>query len=375
MAGIELNKITKVYPNGFKALENLNLDIRDKEFLVLVGSSGCGKSTILRIIAGLEDVQNGSIKIGEKIVNEVSPKDRNIAMVFQDYALYPHMNVFENMAFSLKLKKMKKVEIKKKIIEVAKKLEIEECLYKKPATLSGGQKQRVALGRAIIREPEVFLFDEPLSNIDAKLRTQMRIELIRLHKQLNTTFVYVTHDQTEAMTMGERIVVMKEGKIQQIDTPENLYNHPCNIFTAGFIGMPQMNFIKGQLINENDSKMFIKIEAIQERLFELRDTTDFYDDVQITIGVRPEKINVCHNDNINIQENIIFESCEVEAVEKLGAEQLIYLSFNGIKLILKDFDNIKISRNEKLTVYCKIKDIHIFDNATERKLDVWQRQS
>ncbi len=375
MAGIELKKINKIYPNQYKALENLNLEIKDKEFLVLVGSSGCGKSTILRIIAGLEDVQDGSIKIGDKIVNEVSPKDRNIAMVFQDYALYPHMNVYENMAFSLKLKKIKKEEIKKKIFEVAKKLEIEGCLYKKPATLSGGQKQRVALGRAIIREPEVFLFDEPLSNIDAKLRTQMRIELIRLHKQLNTTFVYVTHDQTEAMTMGERIVVMKDGKIQQIDTPENLYNNPCNIFTAGFIGMPQMNFINGKLINENDVKMFIEIDAVTGKSFELRDTNDFYDNTQITIGIRPEKFIVKRDDNINVDENIIFENCEVEAVEKLGAEQLIYLNFNGAKVVIKDFENLKIDRNEKLAVYCKIKDIHIFETATERKLDVWQKQS
>ena len=373
MAGILLKNVTKIYPNKFKALENLDLEIKDKEFLVLVGSSGCGKSTILRIIAGLEGVADGTVKIGDRIVNDVTPKDRNIAMVFQDYALYPHMNVYENMAFSLKLKKFKKEVIKEKILAVSKKLEIEESLYKKPATLSGGQKQRVALGRAIIREPVVFLFDEPLSNIDAKLRTQMRIELIRLHRQLKTTFVYVTHDQTEAMTMGERIVVMKDGKIQQIDTPENLYNNPCNIFTAGFIGLPQMNFINGELINDNDARMFIELDCIEGKIYELKNTYDFYDSRQITIGVRPEKLYI-KNDNEYSDEDIVFENCEVEAVEMLGAEQLVYFNFNGIKLISKVFEDIKISKNDKMSLFCKVSDIHIFDTITERKLDVWKKQ-
>ena len=373
MAGILLKNVTKIYPNKFKALENLDLEIKDKEFLVLVGSSGCGKSTILRIIAGLEGVADGTIKIGEKVVNDVSPKDRNISMVFQDYALYPHMNVYENMAFSLKLKMVKKIKLKLKILVVAKKLEIEECLYKKPATLSGGQKQRVALGRAIIRDPEVFLFDEPLSNIDAKLRTQMRIELIRLHRQLQTTFVYVTHDQTEAMTMGERIVVMKDGKIQQIDTPENLYNHPNNIFTAGFIGLPQMNFINGKLKNENDIRMFIELDCIANVSYELKNTYDFYDNRQITIGIRPEKLYIKNNDK-GYDDVIVFENCEVEAVEMLGAEQLVYFNFCGVKLISKVFDDIKIVKNNKLSLFCKIDDIHIFDTVTERKLDVWKRQ-
>lgn len=373
MAGILLKNVTKIYPNKFKALENLDLEIKDKEFLVLVGSSGCGKSTILRIIAGLESVADGTVNIGDKVVNNVSPKDRNIAMVFQDYALYPHMNVYENMAFSLKLKKVKKNEIKEKILAVAKKLEIEECLYKKPATLSGGQKQRVALGRAIIRDPEVFLFDEPLSNIDAKLRTQMRIELIRLHRQLKTTFVYVTHDQTEAMTMGERIVVMKDGKIQQIDTPENLYNNPNNIFTASFIGLPQMNFISGRLKNENDARMFIELDCVANKSYELKNTYDFYDNRQITVGVRPEKLFIKKN-NERLDDVIVFENCEVEAVEMLGAEQLVYFNFNGAKLISKVFDDIKIIKNDRLSLFCNTNDIHIFDTVTERKLDVWKRQ-
>ncbi len=373
MAGILLKNVTKIYPNKFKALENLDLEIKDKEFLVLVGSSGCGKSTILRIIAGLEGVADGTVNIGNKVVNDVSPKDRNIAMVFQDYALYPHMNVYENMAFSLKLKKVKKDEIKEKILAVAKKLEIEECLYKKPATLSGGQKQRVALGRAIIRDPEVFLFDEPLSNIDAKLRTQMRIELIRLHRQLKTTFVYVTHDQTEAMTMGERIVVMKDGKIQQIDTPENLYNNPDNIFTAGFIGLPQMNFISGRLKNENDARMLIELDCVADKSYELKNTYDFYDNRQITVGIRPEKLFIKRS-NESFDDVIIFENCEVEAVEMLGAEQLVYFNFNGAKLISKVFDDIKIAKNDRLSLFCITNDIHIFDTVTERKLDVWKRQ-
>lgn len=373
MAGILLKNVTKIYPNKFKALENLDLEIKDKEFLVLVGSSGCGKSTILRIIAGLEGVAEGTVKIGEKIVNNVSPKDRNIAMVFQDYALYPHMNVYENMAFSLNLKRVKKSEIKRRILEVSKKLEIEESLYKKPATLSGGQKQRVALGRAIIRDPEVFLFDEPLSNIDAKLRAQMRIELIRLHRQLQTTFVYVTHDQTEAMTMGERIVVMNEGKILQIDTPENLYNNPNNIFTAGFIGLPQMNFIQGSLINENDSRMFIQLDCIEGMKYELKNTSDFYDDRQITLGIRPEKVFIKES-NEKIPDSIAFENCEIEAVEMLGAEQLLYINFAGVKLVSKVFDDIKVSKGDKMSFYCKINDIHIFDTVTERKLDVWKKQ-
>ncbi len=373
MAGILLKNVTKIYPNKFKALENLNLEIKDKEFLVLVGSSGCGKSTILRIIAGLEGVAEGTVNIGEKVVNDISPKDRNISMVFQDYALYPHMNVYENMAFSLKLKKVKKSEIKEKILAVSKKLEIEECLYKKPATLSGGQKQRVALGRAIIRDPEVFLFDEPLSNIDAKLRTQMRIELIRLHRQLQTTFVYVTHDQTEAMTMGERIVVMKDGKIQQIDTPENLYNNPDNLFTAGFIGLPQMNFISAKLKNENDMKMYIELDCITGRFYELKNTYDFYDSRQITIGLRPEKLYIKNND-YDSENCILFENCEVEAVEMLGSEQLVYINFNGVKLISKIFEDIKIYKNDKMSLFCKLNDIHIFDTVTERKLDVWKKQ-
>ncbi|MDE6110665.1 MAG: ATP-binding cassette domain-containing protein, partial [Eubacterium sp.] len=243
MASIKFNNVSKIYEGKTTVIENLNLEIKDKEFVILVGPSGCGKSTTLRMIAGLEDVSAGELYIGDKVVNDVSPKDRDIAMVFQSYALYPHMSVYKNMAFALKLKKMPKDEIDKKVRAAAKMLDIEKYLNRKPKALSGGQRQRVALGRAMVRDPAVFLLDEPLSNLDAKLRTEMRSRIAALHKELQTTFVYVTHDQTEALTMADRIVVMKDGVIQQMDTPSMLYNHPENMFVAGFIGTPQMNFI------------------------------------------------------------------------------------------------------------------------------------
>ena len=244
MASISLNHIKKVYPGDIEVISDLNLQIKDKEFVVLVGPSGCGKSTTLRMIAGLEEISDGEMYIGDRKVNDVAPKDRDIAMVFQNYALYPHMTVYKNMAFALKLRKTPKDEIDRKVHEAAKVLDIEHLLNRKPKQLSGGQRQRVALGRAMVRDPAVFLLDEPLSNLDAKLRTQMRTEIIKLHQKLDTTFVYVTHDQTEAMTMGDRIVVMKGGEIQQADTPQTLYDHPCNLFVAGFIGSPQMNFFE-----------------------------------------------------------------------------------------------------------------------------------
>ena len=247
MAGLKLNHIYKVYPNGTKAVSDFTMDIEDKEFIIFVGPSGCGKSTTLRMIAGLEDITTGELSIDGTVVNGIDPKDRDIAMVFQNYALYPHMTVYKNMAFGLKLRKMAKEDIDVRVKEAAEILGITEYLEKKPGEMSGGQRQRVALGRAIVREPKVFLLDEPLSNLDAKLRTQMRSEILKLHRKLQTTFIYVTHDQVEAMTMGTRIVVMKDGFIQQIDTPRNLYNYPCNKFVAGFIGTPQMNFWNGKL--------------------------------------------------------------------------------------------------------------------------------
>ena len=243
MASLSLKNVCKVYPNGFEAVKNFNLEIADQEFIIFVGPSGCGKSTTLRMIAGLEDISSGELRIGDRIVNDVEPKDRDIAMVFQNYALYPHMSVYDNMAFGLKLRKVPKDEIDKMVKDAAKILDLTPLLDRKPKALSGGQRQRVAMGRAIVRNPKVFLMDEPLSNLDAKLRVQMRIEIAKLHQRLGTTIIYVTHDQTEAMTLGTRIVVMKDGVIQQVDTPQNLYEKPCNLFVAGFMGSPQMNFL------------------------------------------------------------------------------------------------------------------------------------
>ena len=251
MAGVQLKNICKIYPNGYEAVKDFNLDIADKEFIIFVGPSGCGKSTTLRMIAGLEGISSGELYIDGKLMNDVEPKDRDIAMVFQNYALYPHMSVYGNMAFSLKLKKRPKDEIDRAVREAARILDLEPLLNRKPRALSGGQRQRVAMGRAIVRDPKVFLLDEPLSNLDAKLRGQMRVEISKLHQRLGATIIYVTHDQTEAMTLGTRIVVMKDGVVQQTDTPENLYNHPCNKFVAGFIGSPQMNMIAAEAVEEN----------------------------------------------------------------------------------------------------------------------------
>ena len=247
MASLSLKNVCKVYPNGFEAVKDFNLEIADQEFIIFVGPSGCGKSTTLRMIAGLEDISSGELKIGDRVVNDVEPKDRDIAMVFQNYALYPHMSVYDNMAFGLKLRKVPKDQIDKMVKEAAKILDLTPLLDRKPKALSGGQRQRVAMGRAIVRNPKVFLMDEPLSNLDAKLRVQMRIEISKLHDKLGATMIYVTHDQTEAMTLGTRIVVMKDGVVQQIDTPQNLYNKPCNLFVAGFIGSPQMNFVDAKI--------------------------------------------------------------------------------------------------------------------------------
>ncbi len=258
MAKVVLKGVEKVYPNGFKAVHGIDLEVHDGEFMVLVGPSGCAKSTTLRMVAGLEEITSGTISIGDKVVNDVPPKDRGIAMVFQNYALYPHMTVYDNMAFSLKIKKTAKEIIKQKVIEAAKILDIENLLDRKPKELSGGQRQRVAVGRAIVRDPEVFLFDEPLSNLDAKLRVHMRVQLSQLHNKLKATMIYVTHDQVEAMTMGDRICVLNSGRIMQVDTPLNLYNYPANKFVAGFIGSPAMNLIEGELLKENNN-IYVKI--------------------------------------------------------------------------------------------------------------------
>ena len=269
MASLSLKHINKTYPNGFVAVKDFNLEIADKEFIIFVGPSGCGKSTTLRMIAGLEEITEGELYIGDKLMNDVEPKDRDIAMVFQNYALYPHMSVYDNMAFGLKLRKTPKDEIDKLVHEAAKILDIEHLLDRKPKALSGGQRQRVAMGRAIVRNPKVFLMDEPLSNLDAKLRVQMRIEISKLHQKLQTTIIYVTHDQTEAMTLGTRIIVMKDGVIQQVDTPQNLYDRPDNLFVAGFMGSPQMNFINCQ-VEQNGNEVTLHFAERSIKLPEAR---------------------------------------------------------------------------------------------------------
>lgn len=315
MATVSLKNIKKIYPNtekssrrtgeaekstnlqitseGVMAVQNFNLEIADKEFIVLVGPSGCGKSTTLRMIAGLEEISGGELRIDGKLMNDVAPKDRDIAMVFQNYALYPHMTVYENMAFSLKLKKAPKEEIDKKVREAAKILDITEYLDRKPKALSGGQRQRVAIGRAIVRDPKVFLMDEPLSNLDAKLRNQMRAEIIKLRQRIDTTFIYVTHDQTEAMTLGDRIVIMKDGVIQQIGTPQQVFDHPANLFVAGFIGMPQMNFFDAELVRDSDGKYAVNLENAHVILSEEKQKNLKAHGVEpqsVALGVRPEHI-------------------------------------------------------------------------------------
>ena len=289
MAGISLKNIVKTYPGNVTVIEDLNLEINDKEFVVLVGPSGCGKSTTLRMIAGLEDITGGEMYIGDTLVNDVAPKDRDIAMVFQNYALYPHMTVYKNMAFGMELRKEDKKIIDKKVREVAKSLDIEYLLNRKPKELSGGQRQRVAVGRAMVREPSVFLFDEPLSNLDAKLRGEMRTVITKLHQQLQTTFVYVTHDQIEAMTMADRIVVMKDGYIQQVDIPQNLYDYPCNMFVAGFIGMPQMNFFNCKLGKQDDDYYidFNGHELLLPKDKNKDGKLEEYVGQEITAGIRP----------------------------------------------------------------------------------------
>ncbi len=329
MAGVTLRHIYKVYPGGVTAVNDFNLVIKDKEFIVLVGPSGCGKSTTLRMVAGLEEITEGELFIGDKLMNDVAPKDRDIAMVFQNYALYPHMTVYDNMAFGLKLRKVHKGEIDKKVKEAAKALGIEEYLQRKPKALSGGQRQRVALGRAIVREPMVFLMDEPLSNLDAKLRVQMRTEITRLHKRLNTTFIYVTHDQTEAMTMGTRIVVMKDGFIQQVDTPQNLYDYPCNKFVAGFIGTPQMNFFNATLVRDGDKVIARlgenKVELPQAVVSKLTDQS--YIGKDVILGIRPDDI---HDEQVFVEAHPEARvKAHVELLEKLGYETLVYLEMDS----------------------------------------------
>lgn len=322
MGAIKIKDVGKIYPNGTRALEDVNIEINDGEFVVLVGPSGCGKTTLLRMVAGLEDITEGEISIGEKVVNEVAPKDRDIAMVFQNYALYPHMSVYDNMAFSLKLRKLPKEEIDKKVKDAAKTLEISELLDRKPKALSGGQRQRVAMGRAIVRNPEAFLMDEPLSNLDAKLRVQMRAELGQLHTQLETTTLYVTHDQVEAMTMGDRVAVIRKGELQQIDTPREIYLYPKNIFVAGFIGSPSMNFVYADVkISGKKAELSFAGETINCD-GESAKKLEKMDGEQIVLGIRPEAFE----DSIYAKDSEYSESIDIKVtlLEQLGSDSYIH---------------------------------------------------
>jgi multiple sugar transport system ATP-binding protein len=357
MAKVSMKGIDKIYPNGFQAVYSADIEIEDKEFVVLVGPSGCGKSTTLRMLAGLEEISNGDLYIGDTRVNEVHPKDRDIAMVFQNYALYPHMTVYDNMAFGLKMRKVPKDSIDKQVKEAAQILHIESLLDRKPKQLSGGQRQRVALGRAIVRHPKVFLFDEPLSNLDAKLRGTMRAEISRLHTRLQSTMVYVTHDQIEAMTMGDRIVVMKDGYIQQIDSPMHLYDNPVNMFVAGFIGSPPMNFHQTIFSGDKLTAEGISISPTQEQLSKLKE----YGGKSIFIGIRPEHFTINPSDNASI-------TALIEVVEPLGSETVLHVRLeSGTNMVVKSDPSKDYNINENITLGCDINKVKFFD--TDEKVD------
>lgn len=366
MASLSLKNIHKAYDNGFVAVRDFNLEIEDKEFIIFVGPSGCGKSTTLRMIAGLEDITSGELWIGDRLVNDVEPKDRDIAMVFQNYALYPHMSVYDNIAFSLKIKKVPKEEIDRLVHEAAQILDIEHLLDRKPKALSGGQRQRVAMGRAIVRSPKVFLMDEPLSNLDAKLRVQMRLEISKLHQRLQTTIIYVTHDQTEAMTLGTRIVVMKDGVIQQVDSPETLYNQPNNMFVAGFIGSPQMNFIDAQVVKVGSDVVLtfgnnaIKVsEARGKALIE-----NGYEGKTIVLGIRPEDI---HDEQIFLSQSPdTVVDAEIKVYEMLGAEVFLYFSLDQYEITARVNPRTTARPGDTMKVAFDASKIHLFDKETEQ---------
>lgn len=368
MASISLKNICKKYPNGFEAVKNFNMEIQDKEFIIFVGPSGCGKSTTLRMVAGLEDISSGELLIDGKLVNDVEPKDRDIAMVFQNYALYPHMTVYENMAFALKLRKTPPDEIDRMVREAAKILDLEKLLDRKPKALSGGQRQRVAMGRAIVRNPKVFLMDEPLSNLDAKLRVQMRAEISKLHQRLGTTIIYVTHDQTEAMTLGTRIVVMKDGIVQQIDTPQNLYNHPANVFVASFIGSPQMNFLDAVCEIKGDSAV-LKTEACEITLdAEKAQALDAggYNGKTVVMGIRPEDIYDAEDMPENFPHSIV--EANVTMYELLGAEVYLYFDMQGTNVTARVASTTKAQAGTKMRFALDLNKIHLFDKETEKTI-------
>ena len=371
MATVSLKGIKKIYDNKVTAVHDFNLEIADKEFIVLVGPSGCGKSTTLRMVAGLEDISEGDLLINGKRMNDVEPKDRDIAMVFQNYALYPHMTVYENMAFALKLRKVPKDEIDKKVREAAEILDITQYLERKPKALSGGQRQRVAIGRAIVRNPQVFLMDEPLSNLDAKLRNQMRAEIIKLRQRIDTTFIYVTHDQTEAMTLGDRIVIMKDGFIQQIGTPQQVFDHPANIFVAGFIGMPQMNFFDGQLVADGDHYYVKVMDATMELSPEAQAALKAkgVPSKAVTIGIRPEHISFAESAGAHCLTG------SVDVSEMMGSEIHLHVNTGGRDVVLR-VPTTELSAEHKggiaygTQVHFTFRGdlMHLFDPETEKNL-------
>jgi len=365
MASISLKNICKKYPNGFEAVKNFNMEIEDKEFIIFVGPSGCGKSTTLRMVAGLEDISSGELLIDGRLVNDVEPKDRDIAMVFQNYALYPHMTVYDNMAFALKLRKTPKEEIDKMVRDAAKILDLEKLLDRKPKALSGGQRQRVAMGRAIVRNPKVFLMDEPLSNLDAKLRVQMRTEISKLHQRLGTTIIYVTHDQTEAMTLGTRIVVMKDGVVQQIDSPQNLYNAPANLFVAGFIGSPQMNFVDA-VCQVNGKKVNLKVGPYSIALSEQKSKALIdggYAGKTVVMGIRPE--DVYDSDEMLEKYSGSVIEAKINVYELLGAEVYLYFDLEGANMTARVSPTTTARTGDSVKFALDVEKIHVFDKETE----------
>ena len=365
MASLSLQHINKTYPNGFQAVKDFNLEIEDKEFIIFVGPSGCGKSTTLRMIAGLEEISGGTLKIGDKVMNDVEPKDRDIAMVFQNYALYPHMTVYDNMAFGLKLRKVPKDQIDKAVREAARILDLDKLLDRKPKALSGGQRQRVAMGRAIVRNPKVFLMDEPLSNLDAKLRVQMRIEISKIHQRLGATIIYVTHDQTEAMTLGTRIVVMKDGVVQQVDTPQHLYEEPGNLFVAGFMGSPQMNFLDAQIAQKGNDLVAkigeydVVIPAAKAKA--LKDGG--YVGKTVVLGIRPEDI---HDSQMFIEASPSAPmSSTVKVYELLGAEVFLYFDVNGTQVTARVDPRTNSKTGDTIKFAFDMEKSHFFDKETE----------
>jgi multiple sugar transport system ATP-binding protein len=366
VASVRLNNVTKIFPPDVRAVDDITLEVPDKEFLVLVGPSGCGKSTTLRLIAGLEEATKGDIFIDDKLVNAVPPKNRDIAMVFQNYALYPHMTVYKNMAFGLKLRRMPKMEIDRRVKEAADILGIRHLLDRKPKALSGGERQRVAVGRAIVRKPKVFLFDEPLSNLDAKLRVQMRAELSKLHHRLQTTMIYVTHDQVEAMTMGDRIVVLKDGLVQQIDNPINLYDHPATIFVAGFIGSPPMNFFEGTIESENGSLLFnegrFKVRVSEPH----REKVSPYANKKIVFGIRPEDISPRGEVGGGTAGREV--ASMIEVVEPMGSEVYLYLNTGMNSYIARVKSHPKSGVQQRVDMVFNMDKARFFDPESEKAL-------